>query len=70
LNDNDVRETFNEKARVTAGQIAMQRGGPSTRYWNAPPAPAKAAASLAQLETFFPLEKKDIGPNEVRPDVY
>jgi len=47
LNDNDVRETFNEKARVTAGRVAMMRGGPSTRYWNAPPAPAKAAASLA-----------------------
>jgi len=49
LNDNDVRETFNEKARVTAGRVAMMRGGPSTRYWNAPPAPAKAAASLAQV---------------------
>jgi hypothetical protein len=23
LNDNDIRETFNEKARVRAGQIAM-----------------------------------------------
>ena len=33
LNDNDVRETFNEKARVTAGRVAMMRGGPSTRYW-------------------------------------
>ena len=30
LDDNDIRETFNEKARVRAGQIAMQRGGPST----------------------------------------
>ena len=42
----DIRETFNEKARVRAGQIAMQRGGPSTQYWNAPP-PKKNAGSLA-----------------------
>jgi hypothetical protein len=46
LDDNDIRETFNEKARVRAGQIAMQRGGPSTQYWNAPP-PKKNAGSLA-----------------------
>jgi len=32
LNDNDVRETFNEKARVTAGRVAMERGGPAARY--------------------------------------
>ena len=29
---NDIRETFNEKARVTAGRVAMERGGPSSRY--------------------------------------
>jgi len=45
LDDNDIRETFNEKARVTAGRVAMMRGGPSTQYWNAP---AKKAASLVQ----------------------
>jgi len=32
LNDNDVRETFNEKARVRAGRVAMTRGGPPVRY--------------------------------------
>ena len=42
LNANDIRETFNEKARVRAGQIAMQRGGPPSQYggghWIAPKA--------------------------------
>ena len=28
LDDNDIRETFNEKARVRAGRVAMMRGGP------------------------------------------
>jgi len=47
LNDNDVRETFNEKARVTAGRVAMMRGGPSARYggghWTKPETQGKVA---------------------------
>jgi len=42
LNNNDIRQTFDEKARVRAGQVAMQRGGPSSRYW--------AGLSLAQKD--------------------
>ena len=52
MNDNDVRETFNEKARVTAGRVAMERGGPSARYggghWVKPETQGKVA--FAQKE--------------------
>ena len=30
LDNNDIRETNNEMARVRAGRVAMMRGGPST----------------------------------------
>lgn len=31
-NNNNVKDTFSEKARVRAGRVAMMRGGPAKRY--------------------------------------
>ena len=47
LNDQDIVDTFNEKARVRAGRVAMMRGGPPPRYGGGH-RKASTAASLAQ----------------------
>jgi len=39
----NVSDTFNEKARVTAGRVAMERGGPPPRYGGGHRKPEKAA---------------------------
>jgi hypothetical protein len=49
LNDQDIRDTFNEMASVRAGRVAMMRGGPPPRYGGGHRKPAKAE-SLAQAE--------------------
>ena len=50
MNAQNVKDTFNEKARVTSGRVAMTRGGPKQRYSGGHngAAEAKAAAALAQ----------------------
>ena len=47
LNNQDIVDTFNEKARVRAGRVAMMRGGPPPRYGGGH-RKASTAASLAQ----------------------
>ena len=47
LNHNDNVDTFNEKARVRAGRVAMMRGGPPPRYGGGHRKAAKKPASLA-----------------------
>ena len=47
----NIKDTFNEKARVRSGRVAMTRGGPRQRYsggHNGPVGQEEKAASLAQ----------------------
>ena len=64
MNDNDVRETFNEKARVTAGRVAMMRGGPATRYggghWVKPATQGIVAFSQGEEGPWNPAESRKV----------
>jgi len=51
MNNQNVKDTFSEKARVTSGRVAMTRGGPRQRYsggHNGAAGQEEKAAALAQ----------------------
>ena len=51
MNAQNIKDTFDEKARVRSGRVAMTRGGPRQRYsggHNGPVGQEEKAAALAQ----------------------
>jgi len=51
MDKQNVKDTFDEKARVRSGRVAMTRGGPKQRYsggHNGPAGQEEKAAALAQ----------------------
>lgn len=69
MNNQNIQDTFNEKARVRSGRVAMTRGGPRQRYsggHNGPEGQEKAAA-LAQESGSDASSDSESDVEEVKP---